>query len=68
MHSTFWSVARIAFPETRNEILANPGAHPTLPTHSGKFLPPDEQMLCYDLLYYVVGAIVSIRCVTTAHF
>ena len=59
MHSTFWSVARLAFPETRNEVLANPGAHPTLPTRSGKYLQPDEQMLCYDLLYYVVGAIVG---------
>ncbi|KAH9931279.1 uncharacterized protein B0H18DRAFT_990914 [Fomitopsis serialis] len=57
MHSSFWSLARLAFPETRNEILANPAAHPTLPTQSGNSLPPDDQMLCYDILYYVVGAV-----------
>ncbi|TFY60346.1 hypothetical protein EVJ58_g5205 [Rhodofomes roseus] len=61
LHSTFWSVARLAFPETRNEVLAQPAAHPTLPTQSGNQHPPDDQMLCYDILYYVVGAVFTQR-------
>ncbi|KAH9947399.1 hypothetical protein B0H21DRAFT_341109 [Amylocystis lapponica] len=56
MHSTFWSLAKLAFPEARTEALANPAEHPTLPTaQTGVALPPDEQLLCYDFLYYLCG-------------
>ncbi|ESK90926.1 hypothetical protein Moror_16427 [Moniliophthora roreri MCA 2997] len=48
-HATFWSLARLAFPDTRAENLVTP--HPS-PMHHVS-LPPDEQMLCYDFLYYV---------------
>ncbi|PCH33026.1 hypothetical protein WOLCODRAFT_129563 [Wolfiporia cocos MD-104 SS10] len=55
-HSTFWSLARLAFPGTRNDVLADPVAHPTRPSEQhGAVIPPDEQMLCYDYLYYVCG-------------
>ncbi|KAI0369986.1 hypothetical protein BV20DRAFT_996130 [Pilatotrama ljubarskyi] len=53
-HSTFWSLAKLAFPEGRAQVLANPSAHPIRPSESSKvMLPPDEQLVCYDYLYYV---------------
>ncbi|KAK7058451.1 hypothetical protein VNI00_002085 [Paramarasmius palmivorus] len=48
-HATFWALARFAFPETREEHLVPPFPSPM---HQVS-LPPDEQMLCYDFLYYV---------------
>ncbi|TFK36992.1 hypothetical protein BDQ12DRAFT_686205 [Crucibulum laeve] len=49
LHAWFWSLAALAFPETRAENLVTPLESPTLKVS----LPPDEQMLCYDYLYYV---------------
>ncbi|KAJ7173653.1 hypothetical protein C8R46DRAFT_1189838 [Mycena filopes] len=48
-HSTFWALASLAFPETRAANLQTPALSPI---HAAA-LPPDEQMLCYDYLYYV---------------
>ncbi|KAI0770948.1 hypothetical protein BD413DRAFT_626744 [Trametes elegans] len=42
-HSTFWSLAKLAFPEEPDEVVG--GNHVVL--------PPDEQLVCYDYLYYV---------------
>ncbi|KAF8922053.1 hypothetical protein CPB85DRAFT_1265699 [Mucidula mucida] len=47
-HATFWSLARLAYPETREASLVTP-----LPSPNNVSLPPDEQLLCYDYLYYV---------------
>jgi hypothetical protein len=48
-HSSFASLATLGFPETRAE---NAGEPRESPQHRVK-LPPDEQVLCYDYLYYV---------------
>ncbi|KAL0951547.1 hypothetical protein HGRIS_008230 [Hohenbuehelia grisea] len=48
-HATFWNLATLAFPETRKANLVTPLPSPL---HQVS-LPPDEQMLCYDYLYYV---------------
>ncbi|KAF7370981.1 hypothetical protein MSAN_00732300 [Mycena sanguinolenta] len=48
-HSTFWALASLAFPNTRASSLQSPVVSPI---HSVS-LPPDEQMLCFDYLYYV---------------
>ncbi|KAJ7780325.1 hypothetical protein DFH07DRAFT_1026703 [Mycena maculata] len=48
-HATFWSLASLAFPETRAANLQTPVVSPIY----GASLPPDEQMLCFDYLYYV---------------
>ncbi|KAK0194202.1 hypothetical protein F5146DRAFT_926365 [Armillaria mellea] len=48
-HTTFWTLARFAFPDTRNANLVTPLPSPILNVS----LPPDEQLLCYDYLYYV---------------
>ncbi|KAF4623811.1 hypothetical protein D9613_002247 [Agrocybe pediades] len=48
-HASFSSLAALSFPETRAENLVEPRASPY---HAVK-LPPDEQVLCYDYLYYV---------------
>jgi len=48
-HVTFWSLARLAFPTTREASLV-----PPLPSPKHQVsLPPDEHLLCYDYLYYV---------------
>ncbi|KAF7317860.1 hypothetical protein MKEN_00873900 [Mycena kentingensis (nom. inval.)] len=48
-HASFWSLASLAFPETRAANLQPP----TLSPIHQVALPPDEQMLCFDYLYYV---------------
>jgi len=50
-HSSFWSLAALAFPETRKANLVPPSASPVQKVH----LPPDEHLLCYDYLYYVAA-------------
>ncbi|KAF5368391.1 hypothetical protein D9758_002236 [Tetrapyrgos nigripes] len=48
-HSSFWTLARFAFPEDRAQNLGTPLPSPKTQVS----LPPDEQLLCYDYLYYV---------------
>ncbi|PCH33956.1 hypothetical protein WOLCODRAFT_61728 [Wolfiporia cocos MD-104 SS10] len=48
-HSTFWTLARLGFPEERAKNLVDPLPSPQ---HQA-VLPPDEHVLCYDYLYYV---------------
>ncbi|KAI0964013.1 hypothetical protein AcW1_000933 [Taiwanofungus camphoratus] len=47
--STFWTLARLAFPEERTKNLGEPFPSPE---HQAR-LEPDDQVLCYDYLYYV---------------
>ncbi|KAJ7293725.1 hypothetical protein C8J57DRAFT_35960 [Mycena rebaudengoi] len=48
-HSTFWSLATLAFPTTRKANLVTP-----LPSPKQQIsLPPDQHLLCYDYLYYL---------------
>lgn len=47
-HSTFWSLAVLAFPEGRQDNLIEPRESPI----NHVKLPPDEHLLCYDYLYY----------------
>jgi len=54
-HAYFWALASLAFPEGRQENLQPPLASPI---HHA-FLPPDEQLLCYDYLYYACAHQVS---------
>ncbi|KAJ3482439.1 hypothetical protein NLI96_g6980 [Meripilus lineatus] len=46
--STFWALARLAYPEDRQRALGTPT---TSPQHHA-VLDPDEHMVCYDYLYY----------------
>ncbi|KAJ7665222.1 hypothetical protein DFH06DRAFT_1323617 [Mycena polygramma] len=47
--STFWSLASLAFPEGHSASLV-----PPLPSAQHRqSLPPDEHLLCFDLLYYM---------------
>jgi hypothetical protein len=48
-HSSFSSLATLAFPEFRAELAADPRES----DQNHVKLPPDEQLLCYDYLYYV---------------
>lgn len=50
-HSTFWSLAALAFPEARTANLVPPLPSP----QHHRSLPPDEQVLCFDILYYVAA-------------
>ncbi|KAF9245804.1 hypothetical protein BU15DRAFT_40619 [Melanogaster broomeanus] len=49
-HGSFWSLATLAFPETRADALLQ-APYPS-PNHQVS-LPPDDQLLCYDYLYYI---------------
>ena len=54
--ASFWQLARLAFPEElRKDDL--PEALPS-PQHQVQ-LPPDEHLVCYDYLYYVVAQSVG---------
>jgi len=46
--SSFSSLATLAFPEIRAEVAGEPRES----EQKGVKLPPDEQLLCYDYLYY----------------
>ncbi|KAH9857996.1 hypothetical protein C2E23DRAFT_855905 [Lenzites betulinus] len=46
--STFWSLARLSFPEERAKNIGSPLPSPV---HNAS-LDPDEHMLCFDYLYY----------------
>ncbi|KAF7356995.1 hypothetical protein MVEN_01036100 [Mycena venus] len=48
-HAHFWSLASLAFSETRTWTPNTPGISPV---HKAA-LPPDEHILCYDMLYFV---------------
>lgn len=50
-HSSFFSLASLGYPDMRAEALgaADLVVHES---NSGVLLPPDEQLLCYDYLYY----------------
>ncbi|KAJ3916990.1 hypothetical protein F5877DRAFT_80388 [Lentinula edodes] len=48
-HTTFWSLARLAFPQALHEDLGTPLPSPL----HGVSRPPDAQMMCYDYMYYV---------------
>lgn len=50
--ASFWSLARLAYPEDRSRSLGRNVL--SSPLHKVQ-LPPDEHMLCYDYLYYVGG-------------
>ncbi|KAJ7230252.1 hypothetical protein GGX14DRAFT_410269 [Mycena pura] len=54
LHSTFWSLAALDSPTARAESLVGTQALPS-PQHQLS-LPPDEQLLCYDYLYYAVSS------------
>ncbi|KAI0715410.1 hypothetical protein C8Q76DRAFT_730622 [Earliella scabrosa] len=48
MCSTFWSLARLSFPQERAKNIGNPSPSPL---HNA-LLDPDDHLLCYDYLYY----------------
>ncbi|THV07511.1 hypothetical protein K435DRAFT_833398 [Dendrothele bispora CBS 962.96] len=48
-HTSFWTLARFAFPETRDSNLVTPRPSP----NNQVSLPPDDHLLCFDYLYYV---------------
>ncbi|KAJ7675369.1 hypothetical protein B0H17DRAFT_1207731 [Mycena rosella] len=50
-YSSFWNLAKLAFPSTRSASLVPPLPSPK---HNVS-LPPDEHLLCYDFLYYVAA-------------
>lgn len=56
MHTTFWALAALAFPETRAASLVTPLESP----EHHVSLPPDEHVICYDYLYFVGANQVSI--------
>ena len=61
-HSSFWSLLKFLFPAGRAEALRNPPADLTRPSEMAKVSQlPDEQMICFDYLYYTCA--YEVRCV-----
>lgn len=54
-HTTFWNLAKFAYPDTRASRIGETKTSEVL----GLTLPPDEDMLCFDYLYYVCASTVS---------
>ncbi|KZT30813.1 hypothetical protein NEOLEDRAFT_1054252 [Neolentinus lepideus HHB14362 ss-1] len=48
-HASFWGLAALGFPDYRARHLGTP--RPS--KQRGVALPPDEQVLCFDILYYI---------------
>ena len=52
-HSTYWSLLKLLFPEGRVETLADADENVVRPApRSRAVLAPDEQLACFDYLYY----------------
>ncbi|QRV98201.1 O-FucT domain protein [Ceratobasidium sp. AG-Ba] len=47
-----WALASLAYPKSRQLQLNSKRPH-ILPDHSGRKIEPDDQLLCFDALYYV---------------
>lgn len=67
-HSSFFSLAALGFPEMRTEALRAT----ELVVHESPInrvrLPPDEQLLCYDYLYYTATNFVRhLSCLVLLH-
>jgi hypothetical protein len=61
-HTTFWSLAELAFPEARKASFGNPAQSPRRRTT----VHPNEHLVCHDYLYYVGASRVhSASCVPT---
>lgn len=58
MSVSFWGLAQLGFTVERNRHVGNrPGKIPSrINKHT---LPPDDQLLCFDLVYYVGAYEVS---------
>ncbi|KAG2128627.1 uncharacterized protein EDB93DRAFT_1256626 [Suillus bovinus] len=51
-HASFWPLASLGFPEARSNSLSLSLKNRPSPHHQVS-LPPDDHVLCFDLLYYV---------------
>lgn len=56
-HATFWSLAALAYQQTGDE--AREGRTPRPSDQHHVELPPDDQLMCFDYLYYVCAQRVS---------
>ena len=56
VYSSFWSLARLSFPEARSQYVSSRAPIPS-PRH-GAVLEPNDHLLCFDYLFY---AGVSLR-------
>ena len=61
MCSSFWSLARLSFPEERAKNIGNPLPSPL----NNATLDPDEHMLYFDYLYYACAQQVSLVHIAT---
>lgn len=50
--TSFWDIASNTFPKGRQRALSN-GSTRKFPLQNGTWVPPDEQLVCTDSLYYV---------------
>ena len=67
-HSSFFSLAALGYPEMRTEALRATDlvVHESAINHVR--LPPDEQLLCYDYLYYTATNFVRyLSCLVLLH-
>ena len=60
-HATFWALAALAYKQTGDEAREGRTPRPSDQHHAE--LPPDDQLMCYDYLYYVCAQRVN----TCAH-
>jgi hypothetical protein len=54
-HHTFMQLARLAHPATRARALGETGSRTAPAPQSSFVLAPDEQLLCFDFMYFVVA-------------
>ncbi|KAG8946917.1 hypothetical protein FRC04_011344 [Tulasnella sp. 424] len=52
-HQSFWGLARLGFPDGREEALR--GTKPVPSSHHRVELLPDDRIMCFDTLYFVGG-------------
>lgn len=52
-HNNFWGLAKLGFPEGRQEALR--GQTPSPSNLHKQVLLPDDQLMCFDILYYTAA-------------
>lgn len=48
----FWTLAKLSFPSQRQEAL-DEGTSVLTPNDAGNYLPPDDHLMCFDMMYFV---------------
>ncbi|KAG8939151.1 hypothetical protein FRC03_006517 [Tulasnella sp. 419] len=57
MHSSFWGLSAMMYPDGRSKALKEKSAVPSYGPHQNQSLLPDDQLACFDILYFTTARV-----------